>query len=430
MLATPELPPQQSLQGPAVGPPVLPLQQAPELKHEPETPDVTMVGTGEEDEGAGTPPDSGSSTVVEPIHTEEPSAASEVATPTLTPPHPLPPTMLVTTAAPSTSASSLPSASSVYGAPVSTGVMAGGLAGTVNIPGGQSSTTPSSAGARLIQPPAVPSPVEVPPPPPPAPKKSHKAKNKSKGKEKEKEKEREERRESKNKEKLKEVAKEEEKMEVDDEEDPEQQLTKKEKRHKEFNIRLEMLEREFAERREGIFNDKISLFKQEMREVQEGIHPDFEDSVNQLAAERDWAIKKAELFRNYQIECANHLYQIEHETSMREYMQEKQSLRERMISGLEERKRKLKDDRENFDINNVDAAIEAQKTIGTRKATRATAAKQPEEKKEKRRKVTNMGGLVFLLKEHEILDDMGVVRRASFVANAQKKANSQKAAKK
>ena len=112
------------------------------------------------------------------------------------------------------------------------------------------------------------------------------------------------------------------------------------------------------------------------------------------------------------------------------------------MAALEERKRKLKEDRDSFDINNceclqrdfvcatigailislilccsVDVTLDAKQSMGTRKHTRAAAGKAPEEgRKEKRRKVEKnpLTGLVFLLPEGDVTEDLTVLRRVSF----------------
>ncbi len=106
---------------------------------------------------------------------------------------------------------------------------------------------------------------------------------------------------------------------------------------------------------------------------------------------------------------------------------EKEGLKEKMLSALEDRKRKLKDELETFDLNQgrdfflfskktflkkIEVTIES-RTMVTRK-TRASAPKTQEEptnKKEKKRKGVNNPALVGLLKDHEIYDDITYFRR-------------------
>ncbi|KAI8612009.1 Sds3-like-domain-containing protein [Chytriomyces sp. MP71] len=127
-------------------------------------------------------------------------------------------------------------------------------------------------------------------------------------------------------------------------------VTKKERRHREFVERVDLIGREFAEAKERIYFEKLAAFKQELRDVQDGTHHEFEERVAILEFERSAAIRRAELFRNYQIETANSMYQAEKEAYDQEYLAEKQGLRDKILAQLEERRKKLKEDRENFDM--------------------------------------------------------------------------------
>ncbi|KAJ3075067.1 hypothetical protein BCR33DRAFT_715095 [Rhizoclosmatium globosum] len=191
------------------------------------------------------------------------------------------------------------------------------------------------------------------------------------------------------------------------------QLSKKEKRHREFLDRIDLIGRDFSEAKERIYFEKLAAFKQELRDVQDGTHQEFAERVALLEFERNAAIKKAELFRNYQLECAMAMYQAEKEAYDQEYLAEKQGLREKILQQLEERRKKLKEDRENFDVSN-EVSSESQKTT-TRKTTRAQAAKMTDEKKEGRGKskgkASNGPTLPIQVKDHEMYEDLAMMRR-------------------
>ncbi|KAJ3069750.1 Sin3 histone deacetylase corepressor complex component SDS3 [Podochytrium sp. JEL0797] len=195
--------------------------------------------------------------------------------------------------------------------------------------------------------------------------------------------------------------------------DSSQPLSKKDKRHREFLDRVDLIGRDFAETKERIYFEKLAAFKQELREVQDGTLPEFEQRVAQLEYDRQAAIAKAELFRNYQLECAVQMYKAEKEAYDLEYLNEKQGLRDKILQQLEERRKKLKEDRENFDISH-EISPESQKTI-TRKTTRAQAAKMPEEKTGGRYKNKGKAGngpqLPIQVKDHEMYDDLAIIKR-------------------
>ncbi|KAJ3394556.1 hypothetical protein HDU84_007730 [Entophlyctis sp. JEL0112] len=191
--------------------------------------------------------------------------------------------------------------------------------------------------------------------------------------------------------------------------------SKKEKRHREFMDRVELIGREFAESKERIYFEKLAAFKQELRDVQDGTHQEFEERIALLEFERKAAIRKAELFRNYQLECANVIYQVEKEAYDQEYLAEKQGLREKILQQLEDRRKKLKEDRDNFDVTN-DFSSDSNKAIYTRKTTRAQAAKLPDDKKDGGRlkpkgKAGGGPSLQIQLKEADVQEDLSAIKR-------------------
>ncbi|KAI9340304.1 Sds3-like-domain-containing protein [Obelidium mucronatum] len=205
---------------------------------------------------------------------------------------------------------------------------------------------------------------------------------------------------------------------MDSEEPLQPPMSKKDKRHREFLDRIDLISRDFSEEKERIYFEKLAAFKQELRDVQDGTHQEFAERVAQLEFERSASIKKAELFRNYQLECAITIYQAEKEAYDQEYLSEKQGLREKILSQLEERRKKLKEDRENFEISN-EVSSDAQKTI-TRKTTRAQAAKVPEETKgpggpryKAKGKAASGPTLPIQVKDHEMYEDLAMMRRRS-----------------
>ncbi|KAJ3105737.1 hypothetical protein HDU96_008450 [Phlyctochytrium bullatum] len=184
-------------------------------------------------------------------------------------------------------------------------------------------------------------------------------------------------------------------------------LTKKEKRHKVFQERLEALKRDFMDNKEKIYQEKLSNIRQELKDILEGTHEEYKERIAILEMERLAAIHQAELYRDYQLDCADRLFQLEKEQCLQEF----EGLREKILARLEDRKRKLREDRENFALTN-DISLEAQKAIGTRKATRALTARQPDDRKEKRRKTNNSNPVLpFLLKDSEAFEDLQLIRK-------------------
>ena len=123
-------------------------------------------------------------------------------------------------------------------------------------------------------------------------------------------------------------------------------------------------------------------------------------------------IRVAELFRDYQLSIAETLYKAEVDQCIEEYKTEKEGLKAKIMQGIEDKKRRLRDDRDNFDINNES---EVQRNQTNKRATRMTATKVvTDESKKGKRPGRSTAVLGFMLKEHEIYDDMAVFRKVCF----------------
>jgi hypothetical protein len=90
-----------------------------------------------------------------------------------------------------------------------------------------------------------------------------------------------------------------------------------------------------------------------------------------------------------------------------------------MLERLEEKKRKLQDDYENYDINSgmvlliIDANVDNSKPSNTRKAARL--AVKAEERKERKNKKQVVPTLVFALNDADVYDDMALIRIVIFL---------------
>ena len=65
--------------------------------------------------------------------------------------------------------------------------------------------------------------------------------------------------------------------------------------------------------------EKLACIKKEMRDIQLGIHPDFVSSLEDFRKERDYSIFKAELWRDYELECTEALYVAEMKQADEDY---------------------------------------------------------------------------------------------------------------
>ncbi|KAJ3304374.1 hypothetical protein HDV03_002855 [Kappamyces sp. JEL0829] len=158
------------------------------------------------------------------------------------------------------------------------------------------------------------------------------------------------------------------------------------------------------------FDEKVQLYKKELTEIQNGTHQGLLQAIHLAEMECEEAIKRAELFYEYQLNCAEHVYQMDCEQSLNDYKNEHDGLQEEMLENLEMKKRKLREDHDNFDLN-TDTNYESR---SVRKTARLAPKAEETRGTNSRKKAKDKGAtLNFPLRENEVADDIAMIRKAT-----------------
>ncbi|KAF9287596.1 Sin3 histone deacetylase corepressor complex component SDS3 [Mortierella alpina] len=183
----------------------------------------------------------------------------------------------------------------------------------------------------------------------------------------------------------------------------------KEKRRSQFQERLLKLELEFEENKQTIFSYQMARYKEEMDAILNGVHPDFHDQLQDLAEARDAAIASARLYRDYQFECAQQAYELETEMAEDEYMNEREGLREKMLAVIDNKRRALRDDKENLDIANDFALEPVTRAHQTRKLRKRVP--ETEINKGPKRKANMPAPVRWVAVDSDALEDLNSMRK-------------------
>ncbi|KAF9960438.1 hypothetical protein BGZ72_006974 [Mortierella alpina] len=183
----------------------------------------------------------------------------------------------------------------------------------------------------------------------------------------------------------------------------------KEKRRSQFQERLLKLELEFEENKQTIFSYQMARYKEEMDAILNGVHPDFHDQLQDLAEARDAAIASARLYRDYQFECAQQAYELETEMAEDEYMNEREGLREKMLAVIDNKRRALRDDKENLDIANDFALEPVSRAHHTRKLRKRVP--ETEINKGPKRKANMPAPVRWVAVDSDAMEDLNSMRK-------------------
>ncbi|KAG0202059.1 hypothetical protein BGX28_005309 [Mortierella sp. GBA30] len=199
----------------------------------------------------------------------------------------------------------------------------------------------------------------------------------------------------------------------------------KEKRRSQFQERLLKLELEFEDNKQTIFAYQMARYKEEMDAILNGVHPDFHDQLQDLAETRDTTIANARLYRDYQFECAQQAYELETEMAEEEYNGEREGLREKMLTVIDNKRRALRDDKENLDIANDFALEPVSRAHHTRKLRKRVPDAEVGAKSSKRK--ANMPAPVkWMAVDSDALEDLNSLRKVVPSGTTTKKSGSVK----
>ncbi|RKP39759.1 Sds3-like-domain-containing protein [Dimargaris cristalligena] len=177
--------------------------------------------------------------------------------------------------------------------------------------------------------------------------------------------------------------------------------------------RLVAINQEFCTNRQGIYEDKIKEINLSVKEICDGTHPTYLDKVKVLRSIRDAALTKAELLCNYQLGGAYKLYKDEIVRLEEEYNAEKEELRERLRNSIEDRLKRLKEDRDILDINQ-DFPGDAGPRSNSKRNLRKRGPEPTDQKTSKKKRQVSVT-LSYAVTEEDAQEDLSLMKKMGLV---------------
>ncbi|ORX87526.1 hypothetical protein K493DRAFT_80977 [Basidiobolus meristosporus CBS 931.73] len=187
--------------------------------------------------------------------------------------------------------------------------------------------------------------------------------------------------------------------------------SKKEKLHREILERITRLNEEFELRKSKLFREKSDGLSRELKQIYHETHPEFKASLEELVSQRDESLYATKLYREYLTTHVERIYEAEVQKAEEEYEREKQGIKEKLLATIEEKKSKLKEDKDSSQIINEYAIESPSRSHSTRKL-RKRNMEHTEVKPTKRRNLSGPA-ISIALKEEEIREDMTMLRGES-----------------
>lgn len=184
--------------------------------------------------------------------------------------------------------------------------------------------------------------------------------------------------------------------------------TENERRRNECLNDMADLERQFSDLKEQLYRERINQVEKKLGEVKSECAMEYTGPVSELKEMCEIRIEVAGILRDCRLGNVRNKYDADEQAAIQHYESEKLALMESMKQELEEKIRKLEEDKQNMDIS-ADIWLESQ-SLNKRHRKSSDGSMLSD----KRRKPVTVTGpyIVYMLREMDILEDWAAIRKA------------------
>lgn len=175
---------------------------------------------------------------------------------------------------------------------------------------------------------------------------------------------------------------------------------------------MQYLEQQFCNLKEMLYQEKVQELNHKIEEVNKGFAPEYVHPQKELEEELQQQIKMAELQLEYRKRNIDNKYQEEVESAHKNFQELCEVTKQRMISDVEERIRRLQEDAVIARLTAVESSSRKRKSRGCEFNLL-----------EKRKKPVTVNGpcVVHMLRDMEIMEDVNDIRRGRAVLEVKSK---------
>ncbi|KAH8549199.1 Sds3-like-domain-containing protein [Umbelopsis sp. PMI_123] len=121
----------------------------------------------------------------------------------------------------------------------------------------------------------------------------------------------------------------------------------RDRRKREYTDRVVNINSDFMDNYEAIYQEKLNALQEDLLAIQQESHPSLRECIADLEKVRQQVIHQARLIMEYHITCTDEQFQTEISSLEDDYTAEKQGMRDMMLNALEEKRKKLRDEKDN-----------------------------------------------------------------------------------
>jgi len=185
-----------------------------------------------------------------------------------------------------------------------------------------------------------------------------------------------------------------------------------EKRRMETLADMERIEKEFQDIKEKFYREKIEQIRKEMEAINQGNHEKLIAKLREAELKKEEKIWAAEQWRQYQLMSIDNMFSGDKQQAEDELDEEKQFIREKMLQALQDRQKKLEEDKNTMSLQDG-ADIRAQ-ALPSRNLRSTKKGKENTTVVNHRAKKLTPAHINYVLRENEINEDLTAIQKALF----------------
>ncbi|XP_014251116.1 breast cancer metastasis-suppressor 1-like protein [Cimex lectularius] len=186
-----------------------------------------------------------------------------------------------------------------------------------------------------------------------------------------------------------------------------------ERRRNECMETLAELERQFISLREQLYRERIAQIKTKLEEVHEGTAKEYTEPLQELQDNMRIRIEVAGILKKLRLENIENGFKAEEQAARQNFENEKSLLFDTLKEEIEEKIRRLEDDRNNVDLQQ-DIYTSTDKNSRSGKNGGRVWKRGNKDADSTRRKPVTVNGpyIVYMLSEADILEDWAIIKKA------------------
>jgi len=186
-----------------------------------------------------------------------------------------------------------------------------------------------------------------------------------------------------------------------------------EKRRQECLADMERIEREFQDVKEKFYREKVEHIRKEIELISAGTHEKLLQKLKECDQKREEKLWAAEQWRQYQLMSIEHTCSADKKQAEEEYEADKVLVKEKMIQALQDRQKKLEDEKNTMSLTDGSNAADNRVQLQPPRNLRSTKkGKENVTVLNHRAKKLNPSHINYMLKESEISEDIAVIQKA------------------